>query len=99
MSEQTITADRLNATHLGKRVTLSNERGTIMSGTLKKFETRLENQSVYTSDVCFTTSTGLTPVLRYETRACIVLHLTNHFNDDIAATVDGTAELKVGDDE
>jgi hypothetical protein len=95
MSEQTITADRLNATHLGKRVTLANERGTIMSGTLKKFETRLENQPVFTSDVCFTSSTGFTPVLRYETRACIVLHLSNQFNDDIAATVNGDKELRI----
>lgn len=90
MSEQTITADRLNATHLGKRITLANERGTIMSGTLKKFETRLENQPVFTSDVCFTPST-----LRYETRACIVLHLSNQFNDDIAATVNDDKELRI----
>ena len=90
MSKQTITADHLNATHLGKRVSILDNGEVVMSGTLKKFETRLGNQPVFTSDVCFTPST-----VRYETRACIVLHLSNQFNDDIAATVNGDKELRI----
>lgn len=35
MSE-TITADHLNATHLGKRITINSLHGIVMSGTLKK---------------------------------------------------------------
>lgn len=35
MSE-TITADHLNATHLGKRITINGKHGTVMSGKLKK---------------------------------------------------------------
>lgn len=35
MSE-TITADHLNATHLGKRVTINGLHGTVVSGKLKK---------------------------------------------------------------
>lgn len=95
MSKQTITADHLNATHLCKRVSILDNGEVVMSGTLKKFETRLGNQPVFTSDVCFTSSTGFTPVLRYETRACIVLQLSNQFNDDIAATVNGDKELRI----
>ena len=99
MTEQTITADHLNATHLGKRIILANERGTIMAGTLKKFTTWAENRPVFQSGVRFTSSDSFTPALRYERGTCIVLHLSNQFNDDIAATVDGTTELQVGEDE
>lgn len=35
MSE-TITADHLNATHLGKRITINGKHGTVMSGKLEK---------------------------------------------------------------
>lgn len=35
MSE-TITADHLNATHLGKRITINSLHGTVVSGKLKK---------------------------------------------------------------
>lgn len=36
MNKQIITADHLNATHLGKRITINGKHGTVMSGTLKK---------------------------------------------------------------
>lgn len=35
MSKQTITADHLNATHLGKRVSILDNGEVVMSGTLK----------------------------------------------------------------
>lgn len=35
MSE-TITADHLNATHLGERITINGKHGTVVSGKLKK---------------------------------------------------------------
>lgn len=36
MNKQIITADHLNATHLGKRITINSKHGTVMSGKLKK---------------------------------------------------------------
>lgn len=97
MSEQTITADHLNATHLGKRITLANERGIIMTGTLKKF--KAYEQCVPDYGYVHDDNDSNVPVLRYRTRTYIVLHLSNQLNDDITATVDGTTELKVGEDE
>lgn len=41
MNKQIITADHLNATHLGKRITINGKHGTVMSGTLKKNPRRL----------------------------------------------------------
>ena len=36
MNKQIITADHLNATHLGKRITINSLHGTVMSGKLKE---------------------------------------------------------------
>lgn len=36
MNKQIITADHLNATHLGKRITINGKHGTVVSGTLEK---------------------------------------------------------------
>lgn len=46
MSE-TITADHLNATHLGKRITINGKHGTVMSGTLKKNPRRLRHHAQF----------------------------------------------------
>lgn len=37
MNKQIITADHLNATHLGKRITINSLHGTVVSGRLKEF--------------------------------------------------------------
>lgn len=36
MNKQIITADHLNATHLGKRITINSLHGTVVSGKLKE---------------------------------------------------------------
>lgn len=36
MNKQIITADHLNATHLGKRITINSLHGTVVSGRLKE---------------------------------------------------------------
>lgn len=46
MSE-TITADHLNATHLGKRITINGKHGTVVSGKLKKNPRRLRHQAQF----------------------------------------------------
>lgn len=46
MSE-TITADHLNATHLGKRITINSLHGIVMSGTLKKNLRRLRHHAQF----------------------------------------------------
>lgn len=44
MSE-TITAGHLNATHLGKRITINGKHGIVMSGKLKKNPRRLRHHA------------------------------------------------------
>lgn len=48
MSE-TITADHLNATHLGKRITINGRHGTVVSGKLKKISADYAMMPSFTS--------------------------------------------------
>lgn len=47
MNKQIITADHLNATHLGKRITINGKHGTVMSGKLKKNPRRLRHHAQF----------------------------------------------------
>lgn len=47
MNKQIITADHLNATHLGKRITINGKHGTVVSGKLKKNPRRLRHQAQF----------------------------------------------------
>lgn len=92
-----ITADHLNATHLGKRITINGKHGTVVSGKLKKI------RADYAIKPSFTTYSfreeDIPKPLGYRRDVHIIMHLSNQVNDDIKATVDGTTELKVGEDE
>lgn len=92
MSE-TITADHLNATHLGKRVTINGLHGTVVSGKLKKI------RADYAMKPSFTTYSfreeGIPKPLEYRKDVHIILHLSNQLNDDIKATVHGDTELVI----
>lgn len=46
MSE-TITADHLNATHLGKRITINGKHGTVVSGKLKEISADYAHQAQF----------------------------------------------------
>lgn len=96
MNKQTITADHLNATHLGKRITINSLHGTVVSGKLKK------NSADYASMPDFTAyfhyEENRPRKLMYRKDVHIILHLSNQANDDIKATVHEDTELQVEDE-
>lgn len=96
MSE-TITADHLNATHLGKRITINSLHGTVMSGTLKKIRANYAIVHDFTA-YCPYEEDG-TKKLRPRRDVHIILHLSNQVNDDIKATIRENTELQVEDEQ
>lgn len=95
MSE-TITADHLNATHLGKRITINGEHGTVMSGKLKKI--RADYTIMPDATHCFTYKADRPKKLWYRKDVHIILHLSNQVNDYIKAIVHEDTELQVEDE-
>jgi hypothetical protein len=92
MSE-TITADHLNATHLGKRITINGLHGTVVSGKLKKISA---DYAIMPDFVSYGPCEEYMPKpLRYRKNVYIILHLSNQVNDDIKATVHGDTELVI----
>lgn len=92
MSE-TITADHLNATHLGKRITINGLHGTVVSGKLKKISA---DYAIMSDFVSYGPCEEYMPKpLRYRKNVHIILHLSNQVNDDIKATVHGDTELVI----
>ena len=94
MSKQTIiTAEHLNATHLGKRVTINGKYGTVMSGELTKISA---DYAIMPDFVSYGPCEEYMPKpLRYRKNVHIILHLSNQVNDDIKATVHGDTELVI----
>lgn len=96
MSE-TITADHLNATHLGKRITINGKHGIVVSGKLKKISADYAMRPNFTSySFC---KEGIPEPLGYRKDVHIILHLSNQVNDDIKATVRENTELQVEDEQ
>jgi hypothetical protein len=92
MSE-TITADHLNATHLGKRITINGKHGTVVSGKLKKI---CADYAIMPDFVSYGPCEEYMPrPLRYRKNVHIILHLSNQVNDDIKATVHENTELVI----
>lgn len=95
MSE-TITADHLNATHLGKRITINGKHGTVMSGKLKKISA---DYAIMPDFVSYGPCEEYMPkTLRYRKNVHIIMHLSNQVNDDIKAIVREDTELQVEDE-
>lgn len=98
MSE-TITADHLNATHLGKKISILDNCEIVMSGKLKELRATQYSMPVYSNDIeavpdgCGNIT--IAPKLNYETVTDIIMHLSNQPNDDIKATVHGDTELVI----
>lgn len=92
MSE-TITADHLNATHLGKRITINGKHGTVVSGKLKKISADYAMMPNFTSySFC---KEDIPEPLGYRRDVHIILHLSNQVNDDIKAIVREDTELVI----
>lgn len=82
MSKQVIIkAEQLNATHLGKKVTILDDGEAVMSGKLKELRATQYSMPVFSNDI--------------ETVTDIIMHLSNQLNDDIKATVRGDTELVI----
>lgn len=96
MSE-TITADHLNATHLGKRITINSLHGIVMSGTLKKIYADYAIMPSFTS--YHFREEDIPKPLGYRRDVHIIMHLSNQVNDDIKATVREDTELQVEDEQ
>lgn len=95
MSE-TITADHLNATHLGKRITINGKHGTVMSGKLKKISA---DYAIMPDFVSYGPCEEYMPKpLMYRKNVHIIMHLSNQVNDDIKAIVREDTELQVEDE-
>lgn len=98
MSE-TITADHLNATHLGKKISILDNCEIVMSGKLKELRATQYSMPVYSNDIeAVPNGYGnitIAPKLNYETVTDIIMHLSNQHNDDIKATVHGDTELVI----
>lgn len=95
MSE-TITADHLHATHLGKRITINGKHGTVMSGKLKKISA---DYAIMPDFVSYGPCEEYMPKpLRYRKNVHIIMHLSNQVNDDIKAIVREDTELQVEDE-
>ncbi|MDB1508731.1 hypothetical protein [Bifidobacterium adolescentis] len=100
MSKQTIiTADHLNATHLGERIIILDNCEAVMSGKLKELRATQYSMPVYSNNIEAVPngygSIGVVPKLDYETVTDIIMHLSNQLNDDIKATVHGDTELVI----
>lgn len=100
MSKQVIIkAEQLNATHLGKKVTILDDGEAVMSGKLKEFRATQYSKPVYSNDIEAVPngygSISVVPKLNCETVTDIIMHLSNQLNDDIKATVRGDTELVI----
>ncbi len=100
MSKQVIIkAEQLNATHLGKKVTILDDGEAVMSGKLKELRAAQYSMPVYSNDIEAVPngygSISVVPKLNYETVTDIIMHLSNQLNDDIKATVRGDTELVI----
>lgn len=100
MSKQVIIkAEQLNATHLGKKVTILDDGEAVMSGKLKELRATQHSMPVYSNDIEAVPngygSISVVPKLNYETVTDIIMHLSNQLNDDIKATVRGDTELVI----
>lgn len=100
MSKQTIiTADHLNVTHLGKKISILDNCEIVMSGKLKELRATQYSMPAYSNDIeavpdgCGNIT--IAPKLNYETVTDIIMHLSNQLNDDIKATVRGDTELVI----
>lgn len=96
MNKQIITADHLNATHLGKRITINSLHGTVVSGRLKEFSADYAIIPSFTSYSSY--KEDIPKRLGYRRAVHIILHLSNQVNDDIKATVRENTELQVEDE-
>lgn len=96
MTKQTITADHLNATYLGKRITINSLHGTVVSGKLKKISADYASMPDFTA--YFHYEENRPRKLMYRKDVHIILHLSNQANDDIKATVHEDTELQVEDE-
>lgn len=76
MNKQIITADHLNATHLGKRITINGKHGTVMSGTLKEIRADYAIMPSFTSYFPYKADKPL----EYSKDVHIILHLSNQVN-------------------
>lgn len=95
MSE-TITADHLNATHLGKRITINGLHGTVVSGKLEKIRA---DYAIVPGPVSYSPCEEYrAKLLEYRKDVHIILHLSNQVNDDIKAIVHEDTELQVEDE-
>lgn len=92
MSE-TITADHLNATHLGKRITINGKHGTVVSGKLKEISADYAIKPSFTTYSTY--KEDIPKPLGYRKDVHIILHLSNQVNDDIKATVREDTELVI----
>lgn len=100
MSKQVIIkAEQLNATHLGKKVTILDDGEVVMSGKLKELRATQYSMPVYSNDIEAVPngygSISVVPKLNYETVTDIIMHLSNQLNDDIKTTVRGDTELVI----
>lgn len=100
MSKQVIIkAEQLNATHLGKKVTILDDGEAVMSGKLKELRATQYSMPVYSNDIEAVPngygSISVVPKLNYETVTDIIMHLSNQLNDDIKETVRGDTELVI----
>ncbi|MDB1522631.1 hypothetical protein PL962_06650 [Bifidobacterium adolescentis] len=100
MSKQVIIkAEQLNATHLGKKVTILDDGEAVMSGKLKELRATQCSMPVFSNNIEAVPngygSISVVPKLNYETVTDIIMHLSNQLNDDIKATVRGDTELVI----
>lgn len=93
MSE-TITADHLNATHLGKKISILDNCEIVMSGKLKKIRADYAIMPSFTT-YSFREEEDIPKPLGYRKDVHIIMHLSNQLNDDIKATVRGDTELVI----
>lgn len=96
---ETITADHLNATHLGKKISILDNCEIVMSGKLKELRATQYSMPVYSNNIEVVPNgygnITIAPKLNYETVTDIIMHLSNQHNDDIKATVHGDTELVI----
>lgn len=76
MNKQIIKADHLNATHLGKLITINSLHGTVVSGTLKKIRADYAIMPSFTSYFPYRADKPL----EYSKDVHIILHLSNQVN-------------------
>lgn len=96
MNKQIIPADHLNATYLGKRITINSLHGTVVSGKLKEICADYAIVPSFTSYL--PSKEDVSKRLVYRKDVHIILHLSNQVNDDIKAIVHEDTELQVEDE-